>query len=195
MFRRRPRGMSDNPWEATVAFLHAAGVKFSRGLVAKEFDRIEAFLGVSFPSDLRGFLSCGMPKGRRWPNWRRVKSKRMAGALSWPADGMCFDVRNNGFWLPEWGGRPSSDEEACEVARAACSRAPLLLPVYGHRYLPAFPCDEGYPVLSVYQTDIIYYGPNLERYFRAEFEEGWSAQGLDTIQRIPFWSDVMEQDS
>jgi hypothetical protein len=38
---------------------------------------------------------------------------------------------------------------------------PRLVPVYSHRYAPAAPAPAGSPELSVHQTDIIYYGPNL----------------------------------
>jgi hypothetical protein len=46
---------------------------------------------------------------------------------------------------------------------------PRLVPVFSHRYLPAEPHLSGNPVLSVYQTDIIYYGSNLKRYIAHEF--------------------------
>lgn len=44
----------------------------------------------------------------------------------------------------------------------------MLIPVCGHRYLPAEPCSAGNPVLSVYQMDIIVYGRDLAAYFAAE---------------------------
>jgi len=39
------------------------------------------------------------------------------------------------------------------------------IPVYSHRYLPSEPKATGNPVLSVHQTDIIYYGNDLASYF------------------------------
>jgi hypothetical protein len=44
-----------------------------------------------------------------------------------------------------------------------------MIPVYGHRYLPAGRATYGHPVLSIYQTDIIVYGTDLADYINHEF--------------------------
>ena len=46
---------------------------------------------------------------------------------------------------------------------------PKLIPVYAHRYVPCYPDIMDIPVISVYQTDIVFYGKNLEDYFKSEF--------------------------
>lgn len=58
---------------------------------------------------------------------------------------------------------------AVEVARQHLIKQPVLVPVRGHRYLPAAPEPTRAPVLSVYQTDIIYYGADLADYCAYEF--------------------------
>ncbi|MGD0734569.1 MAG: hypothetical protein ABR976_05450 [Terracidiphilus sp.] len=66
------------------------------------------------------------------------------------------------------------------------SEAPMLIPILGHRYMPALPTECGNPVFSVHQTDIIYYGFDLEDYLRHEFRlprQKWPAQ----VKKIEFW--------
>ena len=115
--------------------------------------------------------------------------------LAWPLEGMLFDIEHNDFWLPEWGERPADEGARHEIAAAAVRAAPPLIPLYSHRYLPADPHEAGNPVLSVYQTDIIYYGANLEHYLANEFDRPRGDSGwLDapTIRHIRFWSDIIE---
>jgi len=145
------------------------------GLTATEFVAIQRDFGVVFPPDLREVLAAALPTGPRWPNWREAVRDPAGSAaayvrdgLAWPHDGMIFDIRNNAFWDPDWGQRPSSLDAAIELASRAVRAAPMLIPVYGHRYIPAEPCIAGNPVLSVYQMDIIVYGRDLAAYLVAE---------------------------
>jgi hypothetical protein len=76
------------------------------------------------------------------------------------------------------------------------SRAPKLIPLIGHRYLPEQPHEAGNPVFSIFAgTDAIYYGANLKDYFEREFGDWhgrrrpWPTQ----IKYIPFWSDLVER--
>ncbi len=65
-----------------------------------------------------------------------------------------------------------------------------VVPIFGHRYIPSFPLEEGNPVFSVYQMDIIYYGYDLANYLSVEFQfvlpENFNVP--DTPRRIGFWS-------
>jgi hypothetical protein len=68
---------------------------------------------------------------------------------------------------------------------------PPLVPLYGHRYLPTVPSYTGNPVLSVMQTDIIYYGNDLLDWFDYEFRR----QSVEREPRkVPFWSWFVEED-
>ena len=68
-----------------------------------------------------------------------------------------------------------------------------LVPLYAHRFLPAAPAQEPSPVLSVYQTDVIYYGDNLLDYIAHEFElPPRHAAGPGGVRRISFWSDLVD---
>lgn len=76
--------------------------------------------------------------------------------------------------------------------------APALIPVCGHRYLLDHKIGGDFPVLSVYQSDIIFYGSNLRDYLlrelvallmpRNESEIDFSAED---VRAIPFWGELM----
>lgn len=75
------------------------------------------------------------------------------------------------------------------------SSAPKLIPVAGHRYIPASPCEVGNPIFSVYQTDVIYYGADLWEYLENEFYYCFGKPGLsvrEPVKQIPFWSWLIE---
>lgn len=180
-------------WVQEIETLRRRGVSLTTGLTPREIKVAEGRLNVRFPVDLAEFLSTVLPSGKDFPNWRKLHDAKLNEQLAWPVDGILFDVQYNSFWWEEWGYRPSTLEDAIALARRKLAAQPLLLPVYGHRYLPADPPAAGNPVLSVYQTDIIYYGADLRRYIAHEFG------GIDhtsaiagPIRRIRFWSDVIE---
>jgi hypothetical protein len=116
-----------------------------------------------------------------------------AGSSDWPIEGALFDVENNDLWLPAWGQRPSGTGEALDTARRHLTRAPKMIPVYGHRYLPAGRGTHGHPVLSIYQTDIIVYGIDLADYIDHEF--GGSGRSINAGWTPPpmvgLWSDFL----
>jgi len=186
-------------WEAVIAALEQKGVTFEKGLARDELAQTERVYGFLFPPDLREFLSRGLPVSDDFPNWRTGQIRRglsirsVAELLDWPALSMCFDIENNAFWMRDWGPKPDDLQEAFEVARRMVKLAPPLIPVFSHRFLPAEPSTEGNPVLSVYQTDIVYYGMNLASYFANEFKFPPSEQPneADSPPRIRFWSDII----
>jgi hypothetical protein len=68
-----------------------------------------------------------------------------------------------------------------------------MVPVYGHRYLPAGRGTFGHPVLSIYQTDIIVYGTDLADYIHQDFsgaryfiDANWTPP-----QMVPFWREFL----
>jgi hypothetical protein len=171
--------------------LMMAGVDFAAGLTSSEIERAERSYGFQFPPDLKAFISYALPIGKRWPDWRDTDNEYIRDMLAWPCDGICFDVEHNVFWWSEWGEKPASLEAAFSLAKEFVERAPKLIPVHGHRYLPEKPNAAGNPVLSVYQTDIVYYGNDLEDYFSSEFHLERSRTNEEPA-RIEFWSDVID---
>ncbi len=132
-----------------------------------------------------------LPISSQWINWREMGSNDIKNAFEWVYEGIYFDIENNDFWLKEWGEKPRNLKKAFSVAKKKIDEAPKLIPIYSHRYIPAVPTERNNPVLSVYQTDIIYYGSNLWNYLENEFYEQFqntSLQLKEPIKEIEFWS-------
>jgi hypothetical protein len=159
---------------------------WAAGYSQEELDRAQEEFGLVFPPDLVDLL-----RDRRPANGydRRVDRAKIREMLAWPLEGMLFDIEQNGFWMDEWGVIPEREADRREIATAAVRAAPKLIPLVSHRYLPAEPSEPGNPVLSIYQTDIIYYGANLEHYFQNEFGS-WSSLEETAYRYIRFWSDI-----
>ena len=189
--------------ESVVARLRSAGMQFDEGMLDTEIVGAEEKYGVCFPPDLCEFLQIALPLSHpdpgRFPNWRLAIAgdgechQKIIDSLEWPADGICFDIEHNGFWMEEeWGTRPSAVDQAKNVARLKVAEAPKLIPVCSHRYIPSEPNTHGNPVFSVYQTDIIHYGADLVSYLEAEFLGGALPQDIATVRPIRFWSRLVE---
>jgi hypothetical protein len=171
--------------------LEKAGVVFDSGLSQHEIDQAEKRFGFKFPADLRRFLMFALPTGTQFPNWRYLDDPQLGYLLAWPLEGIWFDVQNSDFWPSDWGQKPKDESEAYEQVRSQIAKAPKLIPIYSHRYMPDSPHTAGNPVLSIYQTDIIYYGGNLENYLHNEFHDYFRTPAYelpDAIRKIDFWS-------
>lgn len=172
-----------------------ADVVFESGLSHAEVQELQGRYGFAFPPDLREFLMFALPISRGFLNWREASEEEIVSRLNWPYEGMCFDIEQNSFWLEEWGRQPRSLDESFAIAREAVKQAPGLIPINGHRYIPDRPNEEGNPIFSVYQTDIIYYGGDLADYLENEFSYyfGQREHRLKSeIKYIEFWSQFAE---
>jgi len=177
----------ENRWSDLIELLDRANVPFDEGLTDDEIVRAESKYDFHFPDDLRQFLQTALPRGYPiFPDWRSGDEEWIRSMLRWPLEGVLFDVEHD-FWLPEWGVRPARTEAAKLVAESYVNRAPRLIPIHKHRMMPDRPQQEGNPVLSVWQTDIIYYGFDLDDYLRHEFRlpdrKPWPAK----VRPIEFW--------
>ncbi len=160
---------------------------WAAGYTAAELDDAQARFGLHFPPDLVALLRDRRPaRGHDWTG----PEDRIRRALAWPLEGLLFDVEK-GLWQPEWGERPAHAGERAEIVTALVAGAPPLIPIISHRYLPAEPLEAGNPVLSVYQSDIIYYGRDLEDYVVHEFGGG-TEPVTGPVRRIRFWSDIID---
>lgn len=179
--------------------LKKSGVEFSSGLSEKEIIQIEEFHLFKFPPDYKEFIMGKLPTNKGFYNWRDYKSKTIIDALEWPIIGILFDIDNNVFWADEWGEKPNTKEEREIKAKKEFSDFPKLIPINGHRYIPCFPSEINNPVYSVYQTDIIYYGTNLENYIANEFSYYFRGPNQQyqieesEIKIIPKWYDFIEK--
>ncbi len=177
--------------ESVAATLRDRGVLLERGLSSQEISATEDRFGFVFPPDLKTLLQFALPVGEHFPNWRNGPEEKLRERLAWPSEGLCFDVEHNVFWLPSWGPKPEGLNDALSVARTAVAAAPVLIPVYSHRYIPAEPTSAGNPVYSVYQTDLIYYGEDLASYLTKEFRVPLPSWAARSPRQIRFWSDLI----
>lgn len=71
------------------------------------------------------------------------------------------------------------------------ARAPRLIELLSHRFLPETPSKAGNPVFSMYGWDTIDYGADLTDDFNNEFNtpEAWRG---GPYRHIPFWSGLAE---
>ncbi len=178
--------------ERLFAHLQLQGIKLEDGLSDAEVKEVERTFSFRFPPDLKALLQFALPISDRFVDWRNGSQSQLQERLGWPLRGMCFDIKHNGFWLVQWGFPPADLEEAFEIAQQQVAVAPVLIPICGHRYLPAEPCEAGNPVFSVHQTDIIYYGYDLPSYFHKEFRAPLLEGTRESPRRIRFWSSLEE---
>ena len=178
------------------------------GLTDAEFDRVEQEYGFEFADDHRAFLAAGLPlntplpqiegvfysHAEPWPDWRHGDPAALRAALRRPVEGVLFDVEHNRFWDGTWGDRPQDGAEALRVATTHLATVPGLVPVYGHRYLPAGRGGYGHSVLSMWQTDIVCYGIDLVDYIHNEFRKDGIAR-TDPAWKprvtVPFWRELV----
>ena len=184
--------MSDLVAQA-IAHLRHIGVDVAPGLSDREFTRIEETFGFTFNAEHHTFLATALPISDRWINWRAASNDELRERLAWPIDSAIFDVHSNDFWPASWGERPNTKAQTEQKAREQLNRVPRLVPIYGHRYLPAAPAPTPSPVFSVYQSDVIYYGSDLLDYVRREFGSSPpSWEGMGTSKHVAFWSNLAE---
>jgi hypothetical protein len=146
--------------------------------------------GFRFPPDLRDLLRLRrLPHGYDWSSGFDA----IDHALKAVGQGIVFDVEHNGVWWREWGPRPASEDERAVVVAEQVQQAPQLIPLRGHRFMPAQPSEAGNPVFSISQMDIIYYGANLIDYLSNEYGSPPAYRLDGDIRFTPFWSTAVER--
>ena len=185
--------------EAASRLAQAGQCEIGPGLADAEFARVERDYGFEFADDHRAFLAAGLPlrthtpyeRRNPWPDWRHGRRRDLRKILDQPVEGALFDVEYNALWHPSWGQRPAQMSTALDTARRHLARAPKMIPVYEHRYLPAGRGSYGHPVLSIYQTDIIVYGTDLAEYILSESQGWFISPNWTAPPMVPFWSDFL----
>ncbi|XP_022950465.1 uncharacterized protein LOC111453560 [Cucurbita moschata] len=205
--------------EKVITHMRNTGVQVQPGLSVAEFARAEAEFGFVFPPDLRAVLSAGLPVGPGFPDWRASGARQhLRATLDFPIAAISFQIAKNTFWSKSWGPRPLDPEKALRVSRNALKRAPLLIPLFSHCYIPCNPSLAGNPIFSVDENRISFCGLDLSDFFEREFlirssesdahflknqrsiseksagSSNFSRRSLDTGARTPrwveFWSDA-----
>lgn len=163
--------------------------QWTKGYTQGELDSAQERFDLVFPPDLIALLRDRRPlDGHDWSDEAAIRQ-----ALGWPFEGLLASVERGSLWWPEWGERPATPDERKDVLWWVLSRAPKLIPLLGHRYLPEQPHEAGNPIFSVFGWDTIYYGADLADYFEREFA-GFPFRPLrEPIKYIPFWSDLVRR--
>lgn len=168
------------------------GVEFAEGLSEQEIIKIKQEYKIEFPIELQEFYSTALPVSKGFYNWRDFKTTNVQyikDVMNRPFNDI-YELADEVYWCDEWGDEPNNSERA-DVVRAMLKKAPALIPIYSHRYIPAINLEPT-PVFSIHDTDIIYYGENLESYFEIEFgNKKHSDIGYDIIKYVTFWSDLI----
>ncbi|GLZ81704.1 hypothetical protein Afil01_65110 [Actinorhabdospora filicis] len=183
--------------------LAATGLcEMTPGLTEAEFARVEAEFGFSFAPEHRAFLAEGLPLGeiqaepgvivapRPWPDWRDGDPEDLRRRLDRPVRSIMERVEDGG-WDLRFGPFPDDRRSGIAAARAFLAGAPQMVPVFSHRYLPAGADYPAHPVLSMWDTDIICYGTNLDGYIRREFGKPDDDEPWPPHTTIPVWSDLL----
>lgn len=179
--------------------LENKGIEINEGLTDEEFEKIESFYNIKFPQVLRILYKAFLPNLYNWRDFSEDNVNKIKNYLAMPIEGIIFDIEYNNFWLDCFGEKTGDKEKdkakALEYMKNAKEEdLPKLIPIYSHRYVPSFPDNIDVPILSVHQTDIIYYGRNIEDYFEHEFDSNYKAEqeSADTgIIQVPFWSKLV----
>lgn len=179
-------------YKEIVDMLKLNGVEFAEGLSEQEIIEIKQEYNIEFPKELQEFYSTALPVSKGFYNWRDFKPANVhyiKDVMNRPFNDI-YELADEVYWCDEWGDEPNESERA-DVVRAMLKKAPALIPIYLHRYIPTINLEPT-PVFSIHDTDIIYYGENLESYFEIEFgNKKHSNISYDIIKYVPFWSDLL----
>ena len=167
------------------------------GMTDEERSAIERTYGFTFSRALADFYALGIPQTQSprgsFPRWRDLSEDNVSDIkelIAAPIKNLRSDVRG-GFWISTWGSRPESTEDAVAIFDSIAEKAPKLIPIYGHRYVPVIEGVDDPPVISVSGKDIIYYGNNLSSYLKNEVVGFKDPIDCDKFDPIPFWSDII----
>ncbi|GAA1030355.1 hypothetical protein GCM10009557_22000 [Virgisporangium ochraceum] len=192
--------------EAVRRLLSRSVCAIDPGLTDAELHRVEEEFGIRFADDHRAFLSAGLPVNtwprRRepgvihthpepWPDWRHGDRDALRDLLDWPVQGVLTDVRAGVYWHDGWGPRPTDAATASATAERMLTRLPPMVPVYGHRFLPGGHGTFAHPVLSIWGTDVIYYGLDLADYIDREFGRTRGDDAWEPRATAEFWRDLV----
>jgi hypothetical protein len=152
-----------------ITNLRNSGIQVQQGLSEAEFARIEAEFGFLFPPDLRAILAAGLPIGAGFPEWRATGARlHLRASLDLPMAAISFQIARNTLWARCWGPKPTDPEKALRVARNALKKAPLLIPIFNHCYIPCNPSLAGNPIFYVDENRIFCCGFDLSDFFQRE---------------------------
>jgi hypothetical protein len=180
-------------YEESLNLLKEQKIEFENGLTIDEITQIEQIYEIMFPESLREFLMMGLPISKGFYNWRSMEKRNVEYIKQIIDQPLRYinDMPEEIYWCDDWGKEPEDENYLKEEVRKRLSKAPKLLPIFSHRYMPMI-LENNPPIISVHGVDIIYYGKNIEDYFEVEFgNKSQNDIDFDKIKPIQFWSDIM----
>ncbi len=173
--------------------LKEVGVVFDKGLDNKEIKNIQSIYDIEFPRELKDLYMRALPISKGFYNWRDFDEKninKMRKLIQCPT----LDIKQNTKnidWNDLWGEEPEDVLERNTIIIKKIDEASALIPIFGHRFI-SNQYEEGNPVFSICDTDIICYGANLIEYFQIEFKyKNLTAITYENIKHVNFWSDLL----
>lgn len=180
-------------FESSVDILKREEIELEDGLTADEVVQVEKTYGIVFPKSLRDFLMVALPVSDGFYNWRNREQKNIEYIKNVISRPMSYIHRmpEEVYWCEDWGEEPADIEVFKGEVIERLGTAPKLIPVYLHRYMPMVP-DENPPIMSVHGVDIIYYGADLQDFFKVQFGgKDQSAINFESIRPVSFWTDLI----
>lgn len=180
-------------YKESLNLLKAKKITFENGLTFDEIVQIEKIYEIVFPKSLRDFLMTALPVSKGFYNWRnrdRGNIEYIKNMINQPIS-YINDMPEEVYWCEDWGEEPEDEDNFKSEVKKRLRTAPKLVPIFSHRYMPSI-SNVNPPIISVHGVDIIYYGKDIEEYFKVEFgEKDQSTIEFKNIAPIPFWSDIM----
>lgn len=180
-------------FEKSMTIMKENSIQLKEGLSDEELKIIEDIYELKLPEQLKSFYSTAIPISQGFYNWGDFRSNYvdyLKQEINRPTYDL-FRFIDDIDWCDEWGDEPVLEKERNSIIYEKLKKAPKLIPFFGHRYIPEGDYSNC-PILSVYNTDIIYYGSSIDEYFEVEY--GYKSQrniDFDHIDRIPFWTDLI----
>ena len=176
-----------------ISRLKSKGIVFEKGLSQEEIYSIYKIYNIKFPKSLEIFLKTALPVSNGFYNWRDfsiINIKYIKQMLCYPQN-YIRKMTDEVEWNIDWGIEPKEYRVRNESVIERLSKAPVLIPIFSHRYIPIID-EENPPIISVHGTDIIYYGTDLMDYLFAEFiDDIQYERDFQRVIDIPFWSEIM----
>jgi hypothetical protein len=182
-------------YQEIVFKLKSKGILFDEGMTLSEIDAAEKLYGISFPGEVKRLYSLGLPVSKGFYNWRDTSKenvRQIKDMLKVPIQGLMFDLETNGFWCDDWEDKPTDIRKAQSILIGHYNKAPQMIPIYAHRYMPYVSNAMDVPVFSIMQSDIIHYGVDLISYLEIEFGfKQYRELEQANFRYIDFWSDLL----
>lgn len=155
--------------EQVITHLRSSGIEFQSGLSNPEFACAEAEVRFTLPPDLPPIPSISLPVGPRFPDWHAGGARlHLRASIDLPVAAITFRVAGNSLLSKSWGLRPLEPVMALWVARNALKRAPVLIPIFNHCYIPCSQPLAGSPVFFVHEDRIFCCTSDLSDFFERE---------------------------